>query len=305
MDLKQVSINNALPRMPHGVTSSMTSSVPPHTVPSWKQLSNPQQHSHAQNKQFTTVSKVKLKKSAFAKLRYQIKMLKAENRLLKSEQSKLTEQEVSRKMQIIADFQAENGNDKTKMTSQSKSMTPSSPSHPPRAPGPTFGGDGRVSTHGNVRPVHQDKKPRRFSAAMKASTTDKLTTSMKPHQIAKCENHKSDDSGYDNSTDSNESDHEQKFGYIENKLDTDATATPNDVEVYYNKYNDAYPLDDYEAKDFINTFGMPTYSDGKWSLEPVCQDASKAQPINPKNRNQTKRKSKQKSKRKSKQKSRR
>ena len=300
MDLKHVPINNAVPRMPHGVTSL----VPPHTVPLWKQ-SNPQQHSHAQNQQFTTMSTVKQKKSAFAKLRYQIKMLKAENRLLKTEQSKLSEQEVSRKMQIIADFQAENGNDKTKMTSQSKSRTPLSPSHPPRGPGPTFGGDGRVATHGNVRPVHQEKNPRRFSTAMKASPVDKLTTSIQPQQNPECENLKSDDSGYDNSTDSNESDHEQKFGYMENKLDTDITATPNVVGVYYNEYND----DHYKAEDFINPFrvpcSMPSFSDGKWSLELVCQDACKAEPITPKNRNETKRKSKQKSKRKSKRKSRR
>ena len=240
----------AKPRMtPYGVTSSMTSAAPSNMVPYWNKFSTQSQSSHAQNmklsskKKLSTVAKVK-KRNAFAKMRYQIKKLKAENRLLKTEEYTLTEEELARKSQIISEFQNSNGRDEPVMTSQFVSMT--SPSHVPEAPGPSFGGDGTDDVCRNERPVRQQKLPR-VEKPKFAPIVDKLSMSTTPDHNLVDQNYNYDDSGYDKITESSISDHENENEHskVQKLGPTDVNITSDDVvQAYYNEYGYTDPYGD-------------------------------------------------------------
>ena len=243
----------AQPRMtPYGVTSSMTSAAPSNMVPYWNKFSTQSQSSHA------NVPKVK-KRNAFAKLRFQIKKLKAENRLLKTEKYKLTQEELARKSRIISEFQNSNGRDKPVITSQFVSMT--SPSHVPKAPGPSFGGDGTDAVCRNERPVHQ-KKLQRVSKAKYAPIVNKWPMLTTPDQNLVDQNHRSDDSGYDNSTESNISDHENENEHskAQERGDTNVNVTCHDVvQANYNEHGYTDPYGNFISKEIIKSFkGLPS-----------------------------------------------
>ena len=243
----------AQPRMtPYGVTSSMTSAAPSNMVPYWNKFSTQSQSSHA------NVPKMK-KRNAFAKLRFQIKKLKAENRLLKTEEYKLTQDELARKSLIISEFQNSNGRDKPVMTSQIVSMT--SPSHVPKAPGPSFGGDGTDAVCRNERPVRQKKLPR-VSKAKFAPIVNKLPMSTTPNQNLVDQNHRSEDSGYENDTELNISDYENENEHskAQERGDTDVNVTSHDVvQAYYNEHGYTDPYGNFISKEIIKSFkGLPS-----------------------------------------------
>ena len=251
---------------PYGVTSSMTSVAPSHMVPYLNKFPTQNQLSRGQNMKLSSTKKLKVstvpkvkKRNAFAKLRYQIKKLKAENRLLKTEEHTLTEEELARKSQIIAEFQNSNGTDKPVMTSQFVSMT--SPSHVPEAPGPSFGGDGTDAVCRNERPVRQ-KNPPRVSKARFAPIVDKLSMSTTPEEHLVDKNHKSNDSGYDNSTESNISDHENENEHskAQERGDTNVNVTCHDVvQANYNEHGYTDPYGNFISKEIIKSFkGLPS-----------------------------------------------
>ena len=259
--------DHAQPRIaPYGVTSSMTSAAPPHMVPYWNKISTQNQPSHAQSMKLSPKKKLTLstvpkakKRNAFAKLRFQIKKLKAENRLLKTEKYKLTQEELARKSRIISEFQNSNGRDKPVMTSQFVSIT--SPSHVPKAPGPSFGGDGTDAVCRNERPVRQKKLPRVRKAKF-APIVNKLAMSTTPDQNLVDRNHRSDDSGYDNSTESNISDHENENEHskAQERGDTDVNVTCYDVvQAYYNEHGYTDPFGNFISEEVIKSFkGLPS-----------------------------------------------
>ena len=255
------------PRMtPYGVTSSMMSAAPSHMAPYRNQFSTLNQPSHTQNMKWSskkkfnlsTVPKVK-KRNAFVKLRYQIKKLKAENQLLKTEENRLTQVELAQKSQIISEFRNTNSISKPVVTSQFVSMT--SPSHVPKASGPSFGGDGTNAVCRNERPVRQ-KKPPRVSKAKFAPIVDKLSMSTTPDHNLVDQNYKSDDSGYDNSTESSISDHENENEHTkaQNLGKTDVNVTGDDVvQAYYNGHGNAHPIDNFISEEFIKCVkGLPS-----------------------------------------------
>ena len=138
--------------------------------------------------------------------------------------------------ELISEFQNSNGRNKPVVTSQLLSMT--SPSHVPKAPDPSFGGDGTEAVCRNERPVRKQKSPR-VEKARFAPIVDKLSMSTTPDHNLMDQNYKSDDSGYDKSTEPSISDHENENEHskIQNLGLEDVNITSDDVvQAYYNEY---------------------------------------------------------------------